>query len=237
MNELTLANLFGILKKSLIYIIIVSVLCAVGAFLYCKFIATPTYQAKVSFIGANSSGFASQTGEEDDDIKSADISASRQLILTYVDIFKTKDFYKVVKEKSDLNYSANQLRGMVSISQRTDNSLFIDVTVTCTDPKHAVQIAETIYECGDEYLVATLPNAYVKAIEDTDSVANKNYPVTSKTMTVAVVFGAVLVFAIAVVISVMDKTIKGEKDFVANYDIPILGNIPNFKAAAREERK
>ena len=39
------------------------------------------------------------------------------------------------------------------------------------------------------------------------------------------------------IINAMDKTIKGEKDFVANYDIPILGNIPNFKTAAREEKK
>ena len=49
--------------------------------------------------------------------------------------------------------------------------------------------------------------------------------------------GAVLVFAVAIIITVMDKTIKGEKNFVANYDIPILGNIPNFKVAAREENK
>ena len=53
----------------------------------------------------------------------------------------------------------------------------------------------------------------------------------------AVILGAVLVFAIAIIITVMDKTIKGENDFTANYDIPILGNIPNFKAAAREEKK
>ncbi|MBO5105816.1 MAG: hypothetical protein J6C29_02850, partial [Clostridia bacterium] len=61
MNELTLSNLLGILKKSLVYIIIVSILFAIGAYCYCKFIATPTYQAKISFIGANGSGFGIQT--------------------------------------------------------------------------------------------------------------------------------------------------------------------------------
>lgn len=240
MNELTLSGLLGILKKSIIYMIIVSIICAIGAFCYCKFIATPTYQARISFIGANSSGFASQKGEEGEetvDIKSSDISASRQLILTYVDLFKTKDFYRVVKENIDLNYSANQLKGMVNIAQRAENSLFIDVTVTSTDPKHAIKIAETIYECGDDFLVATLPNAYVKAIEDTDSIATKNYPVTSTIVMAAIVVGAALTFAVATIITIMDKTIKGEKDFMANYDIPILGNIPNFKAAAREEKK
>ena len=239
MNELTLSSLLGILKKCLVYMIIVSVLCAIGAYCYCKFIATPTYQTKISFLGANSSGFATTTGDEDDDIAigSADIAASRALILTYVDIFETNDFYKVVKENCGLDYSAKAIKGMVSISQRTENSLFIDVTVTSANPKHAIKIAETIFDIGDDYLSGMLPMAYVKAVEDTDSTATQNYPVTSTTMMAAIVLGAVLVFAVAIVITVMDKTIKGEKDFVANYDIPILGNIPNFKAAAREEKK
>lgn len=236
MNELTLSSLLGILRKSLIYIIIVSILCAIGAFCYCKFIATPTYQAKISFIGTNGRDFGVQT-EEDVSFNTTDISASRALILTYVGLFETRGFYEMVQEKCGLDYSASQLDGMVSVKQREESSLFIDVTVTSTNPKHAIKIAETIYEYGDDYLVETLEIAYVKAIEGTNSTAVQNYPVTSTTMMAAVVMGAVLVFAIAVIITVMDKTIKGEKDFVANYDIPILGNIPNFKAAAREEKK
>lgn len=237
MNELTLSSLLGILKKSMVYIIIVSILCAIGAFCFCKFIATPTYQAKISFIGANSSGFGIQTSEEDDYINTTDISASRALILTYVGLFKTSSFYDTIQKNCGLDYTATEISEMVDIVQREENSLFIDVTVTATNPKHAIKIAETIYEFGDDFLVSTLPMAYVKAIEDTNSTAVQNYPVTSTTMMAAIVLGAVLVFAAAIVISVMDKTIKGEKDFTANYDIPILGNIPNFKAAAREEKK
>ena len=124
---------------------------------------------------------------------------------------------------------------MVSVVQREQNSLFIDVTVTCANPEHAIKIAETIFEVGDDYLVSMFPNAYVKAIENTDSRAVQNYPNTPMT-TVSVAFiGGILVFIAAIVITLMDKTIKGEKDFSENYDIPILGNIPNFKAAAREE--
>ena len=237
MNELTLSNLLGILKKSLVYIIIVSILFAIGSYCYCKFIATPTYQAKISFIGANGSGFGIQTEEDDDFFTTTDISASRALILTYVGLFKTSGFYDMIQKECGLDYSSAQLSGMVSFVQREENSLFIDVTVTCTNPKHAIKIAETIYEFGDDYLVGQLPIAYVKAIEDTNSTAVQNYPVTSTTMMAAVILGAVLVFAIAIIITVMDKTIKGENDFTANYDIPILGNIPNFKAAAREEKK
>ena len=93
MTEINLSTLLSILKKSLIYIIMAAIVFTLGAFIFCEFIATPTYQAKISFIGANSSSFASQTGDDYGDIKTTDISASRALILTYVDIFKAEDFF------------------------------------------------------------------------------------------------------------------------------------------------
>lgn len=237
MNEINLSVLLNILKKRLIYIIMAAILFTLGAFVFCEYIATPTYQAKISFIGANSIGFASQTGEDDTDIKSTDISASRALILTYVDIFKAEDFFEVVAEKSKLEYTPKQLKQMVSVSQRSVDSLFIDVSVTSVDPEHAVKIAETIYECGDDYLAIYLPNAYVKAFEDTNSTTVQNYPNTPAFVLAAAFLGALLVFGAAFLFFIMDKTIKGEKDFAEKYDIPILGSVPNFKIAAREEKK
>lgn len=237
MNEINLSDLFKVFKKNLIYIIIAAIVFTIGAFAYCKFIAVPTFQANISFIGANSSGFASQTGEADSDIKATDISASRALILTYVDIFKAEDFFEIVAEKSKLDYTAKQLKQMVSVSQRSEDSLFIDIAVTATDPEHSIKIAETIYECGGDYLVTYLPNAYVKAFEDTNSTAVKNYPNTPSFVFAAAFLGALFAFAIAFIISIMDKTIKGEKDFTSRYDIPVLGTVLSFKVAAREEKK
>ena len=237
MEELTLSALLDIFKKCLIYIIIAVIVCAAGAFCYCEFVATPTYVAKVSFMGANSSGFGAQTSEDDNDIKSTDISASRAIILTYVELFKTTDFFEMVAERSGLEYSANKIKSMVNFSQRTENSLFIDVQVTSANPKEAIKIAETIYSCGGEYLSTLLPNAYIKAIEGTNSIARQNYPVTSSAMAISALVGAAFVFALSFIITIIDKAIKGEKDFEAKYDIPVLGYVPNFQSAAREENK
>ena len=237
MEELTLSGLLDIFKKCLIYIIIAVIVCAAGAFCYCEFIATPTYVAKVSFMGANSSGFGAQTSEGDTDIKSTDIAASRAIILTYIELFKTTDFFEMVVERSGLEYSANQIKSMVSFSQRTENSLFIDVQATSANPKEAIKIAETIYSCGGEYLSTLLPNAYIKAIEGTNSIARQNYPVTSSAMAISALVGAAFVFALSFIITIIDKAIKGEKDFEAKYDIPVLGYVPNFQSAAREENK
>lgn len=247
MNELTLSSLLGILKRSVVYIIIVAFLFAGGAYCFCKFIATPTYQAKASFIATNggiysedvdasqSSG-TSLTDSTESKISNTDYAASRNMLNTYIGLFKTRGLYTMLKEKTGLEYSAAQLKSMVQVVRRADDALFIDFTVTCTNKQHAILIADTIYEIGDEFIASKIPSAYVMGVEDSGSKAYQNYPVTFITVVVSAIVGGILVFIIAFTINILDKTIKGEKDFSANYDIPILGNIPNFKAAAREEK-
>ena len=136
-----------------------------------------------------------------------------------------------------LPYSPDALRGMVGVARRSEDELFIDFTVTCTNKEHAVIIANAVYETGGKYISTILPAAYVMPVEDSAGRAYQNYPTTMFTVVVWAFLGGVLVFIIAFIINFLDKTIKGEKDFSENYDIPILGNIPNFKAAAREENK
>lgn len=242
MNEFNMANLIGILRKCVWYMAAVAVIFAICAYAFCSFIAVPTYQSKISFIGTN--GGMSELSEEEmaqiTKINSADIAASLVLIPTFVDVFKEADLYEQVSEtvkKVGLDYTTTQIKSMVSVSARSEDSLYIDITVTTPNPKHSVIIAEAIYALGGDFVISKMPRAYVKEMGNTGGAATQNYPNTPITIILAAFLGAVFVFVIAIIINMMDKTIKGEKDFSANYDIPILGNIPNFKTAAREEKK
>ena len=239
MNEITLADFLAILKKCIVYVVIVAIFCAIGAFCFCKFIATPTYQAHISFISTNS-GFASYDQDMEtltSKISGTDVAASLQLMSTYVDLLCSRELYALVKEDTGLDYSEGDIKEMVSVVPRSQESLFIDVTVTATNPEHAIMIADSIYKIGGEYMASQITYAYIKAVDDSGNKAYQNYPNTSLTTLAAAVLGGGIVYIIALIISLMDKTIKGEKDFRDNYDIPILGNIPNFRLAAREEKK
>lgn len=247
MSELTLSSLLGILKKSVIYIVIAAILFAIGAYCFCKFIATPTYQAKTSFLATNGGLITEETLEDanassvesdiNNKLSNTDYSASRNMLKTYVGLFRTRDLYIKIKEKTQLDYSADKIKSMVNVVNRSDDTLFIDFTVTCENKQHAILIADAIYEIGDDFIAYWIPAGYVMPVENSANKAYQNYPVTFITVVAAAAIGGILVFVMAFTINVMDKTIKGEKDFSANYDIPILGNIPNFKAAAREEKK
>ncbi len=241
MNEFTIASLLGILRKCIWYMVIVAVVMAIAAYVFCAFVATPTYQSSVSFVATNK-GFGGENttttiaGDASNKITSADVAASLAMLNTYVGILQTGEMYEKLADELEMPYTARELSSMITVQSRNEQSLFIDVLVTSPNPVHSVQIANTFLELGDDYVVDCLPNAYMKAVQYSKG-AVQNYPNTFLTILLAVFLGVVAVYGIAILITAMDKTIKGENDFMSNYDIPLLGNIPNFKTAAKGEKK
>ncbi len=238
MNDFTLASLLKILQKCIWHMLVVAIVFGVAAYAFCTFMATPTYQASVSFVATNK-GFGDETMLMQENttskISSADVAASLALLNTYIDILCIPEMYEELEKEVDLNYTARELASMVEISPRSDDSLLLDVVVTSTNPVHSVEIANAFLKLGDDYVMKCIPNAYLKGVQHSSG-AVQNYPNPPLTIVVLMLFGAALVYGIAVLIHAMDNTIKGESDFTSNYDIPLLGNIPNFKTAIREER-
>ena len=234
MNELSLISILNIIKKQLWKICVVAVVAAMLAFFYCSYIATPVYRTKVSLLGSNG-GIATEI-DGAQTISSANITASLALINTYVGILSTDGIYEKTASACGLNYSANQLKSMISISARSEDSLFIDVSVSCTDKNHAVKIANTFLSLSADYIVSIMPNAYVSPLDPAKGVTQSS-PRTSFTVVLAAVAGAAAVVLIALIISLLDRTIKGEEDFTAKYTIPVLGTVPNFNLAVKETKR
>ena len=232
MNEISISSLISIAKKNLLVLISVTVVCAVAAFFASSYLLTPTYQSKVSFVATN--GGVGTSVQTTDKIGSADISASLAMVNTYVDILKTTNMYKQLANELNNDYTYNQLKKMITIQSRSEDSLFIDVFVTSPKPSESVRIANTFLELGEEYVAASMnePDKLLILQVEESSSAVKNYPNTTLNVLEAGFLGFAATFAIILVVFLLDKTIKGEKDFTQNYDIPVLGVIPYFKAAA-----
>lgn len=238
MNELSVTSLIAIARKCLWYLIAAVVVFSVAAFCFCSFIAKPTYQSKVSFVASNG-GVGTAIDNENNKIISSDIAASLGMVDTYVDVLNTRGAYVELSSAIGNKYKSAELKKMVSVSKRNEDSLFIDVVVTSPSPEDSVKIANAFLDLGENYVSQAMNEPSKKLVlkaEDCVS-AVQNYPNTAMTVLIAAFLGFVLVYAVAIVVSVMDRTIKGEKDFTEKYDIPILGSIPNFKMATKGERK
>ena len=221
MNEISLASIASIILHRIWIVIIVAVLCASLAFSYCAFIATPVYSARTSILVTNGGILT----EDTDSISTNDLSASIYMMNTCVDILKSQPIYKSLEEALGGKYSYKELKSGFSISKRDDENLFIDITFKSTNKDEAIQIVNTFTQLCPQSMA--IEAVIVKEMDMADS-ASKIYPQTLSSTAIFGILGAVISCVIIILVATLDQTIKDEEDFVENFDIPVLGAVPDF---------
>lgn len=107
-EEISLLELFSILRKRLGMIIGLSFLGFILSFIFTFFVATPQYSSTTQLL-------VSQT-ESNQTIQSGDISTNLQLINTYKDIIKGPVILDEVRGELDLDLTHNQLSEKIQIT-------------------------------------------------------------------------------------------------------------------------
>ena len=210
-------------------IILVAIICATATYGYCKIFITPSYSATASILVTNGAVTTSYE-ESTDKVSGSDISASLYLSYTVVDILNTPDIYKKVADSLGKDYQYQRLMSQSSIARRSEETLFIDITFSSTDPKEAMRIANKYVEVACEYIPEFIPSARAM-VASTAIKAMMTYPRTMRATSIAALVGAAVVYLIAFIIETFNRSIKGEEDFTANFDVPLLGSVPDFENA------
>ena len=226
-KTINIMDLVMLAWQKLWIIVIAAVVCAAGAFGYCKFFLTPSYSATASVLvtnGAVTTSYEDTTGK----IASSDISASLYLSYTVVDILNTPDIYKKVADQLGDKYNYQSLMNTSSVARRSEDTLFIDVTFSSTDPKEAMRIANKFVTTACDYIPGFIPSANAN-VASTAIKAVMTYPRTLMTTGVAGVFGAVAAYVVLFIIESTNRAIKGEEDFANTFDVPLLGAVPDFE--------
>lgn len=228
-KTINIIDMLMLALRRLWILILVAAICASSAFAYCKFFVTPTYSATASILVTNGAVTTSYD-ETTDKVSGSDITASLYLAYTVVDILNTPDIYKKVADSLGENYNYQQLMNSSSIARRTEDTLFIDVKFTSTDPKEAMRIANKYVEVACGYIPEYIPSSRAMIA----STAIKSVMVSPRmvmTTFVAGLLGAIVAYVVLFIIESLNRSVKGEEDFTANFDVPLLGTVPDFENA------
>ncbi len=237
MNEFNFMSLLKTILNKLWLILLIAVVAASVTFTYLTFFVTPTYRSTGSFITSNggiSNTPTNNTSSGTSFYKSSDLSSSLQLKATYIRILQTDSLYKRIAEKIGNGYTYKTLKNSITITNSNEDDLFIDIAVVDTNKQNASKIANCFLEEGSLFIKEFLPDSYVKPM-DSASNAVKNYPTPIRDSVLVFLASAVIVVLILALIQNFDDTIKDEEDFRSRYKYPILGIVPDFSAAAKEE--
>ncbi len=239
MNNISLISLLKLALKHIYALILAGVVFAAIAFSYCKFVAVPKYSATGSVLVTNGSIIndtqsSATSSTSSRNISYTDINASLQLADTINDILNTNDIYKELSNEDGNRYTYSNLKSRSSVKRRSTDLLFIDVTFVASTPEEALRLANKFLNLTPDYVKDYIPSANTAIATQPDR-AGKTYPRTSLYTMTAGLCGVILAYAVVYIISLTNNSIKDEDDIVNHYDIPVLGNVPDFANAKSKE--
>ncbi len=222
--------IWDVLRRNLIFIIVATMVFAIGAFVYTKVFVTKRYTSKMSlYVETNY-----EINESDKDSQKVvqsmnETSFARRMVATCVKLLDTNTFYTELSEQLDNDYTPGQLKSMISYVVDDEKTIEIfDVQVTSNSPNESKRVADEFAKVAPGRISDITKNITLKLADPGQVPVNPSYPHTTKNVILAAGIALLLSLIIAFVRHFADKKIKYSEEMTEIYDIPVLAAIPNF---------
>lgn len=157
-KDLELNSIFMALLRRKWVILGVSLIGAVFFYAYSALFITPVYRATVSFYISNTSNADVQM------LTNSDVSASENLVDTYVYILSSNTVLDAIAAKSGLDFNGSALREMVTVSPISGTGL-CKVEVLSPEPQLSADAASAIARYAPEEVASIVEGSSVKVVE------------------------------------------------------------------------
>lgn len=214
-TNITIQRILVIVLQRIKFIILLTLVCMLSFFLYSKFFITPMYSTSAMLYVQNYNA-KSQSNQENGKIFSSDISGSASLAEAYIVFLKNSD-------------SITSLYNGCNVSI-TNDSFFITVTVSGSDPQTCANVANQICETAGDVFADRFAYGQIDIVRfakapDPDAPYEPN---NLKNALIGLVIGLVASVLISILLELIDLTVKPDDDLQEMYDIPIFAEIPDF---------
>lgn len=236
MQDISVFILFRIALKRIWALALAFVIAAAAVFSYCEFVVEPVYGANSSIIVTNGAVVTSESDANSQKVLGSDIQASLLLADSVVDMLKTPDIYKYLARKLGGDIEYKDLMARTSVARRGEETLFIDISYVDNDPQQAIKVANLFASASCDYVAEFISKANPKIVSSADK-ASLVSPRTFRNTVLSGIIAAFVVYAVFVLLEILNNTVKGEEDFTSRYNIPLLGSVPDFEEARKAKSR
>lgn len=219
-KEIDLRVVFGVLRKNIIPLILVTVIFAAGFFLYSKMFITKQYQASATLIVNNLS-------KDKTVVSNTELTAAANLADVYAIIIKSDTVLQPVIDDLKLNMSYEALSKAISVST-INSTQVITVSMQHEDAEYAKKIIAEVVKVAPPIIQDKVEAGSVKVISEA-RVSNNGNPVSpnsSRNALIGALIGLVITLAVVFIQEFTNNTFKTEEDISKSLGIPLLGIIP-----------
>ena len=222
--EIDLLKLAQVLLKKARFIIVITLLVAIAAFGITYYFITPQYTA-TAMMYVNNSSISVGTSLS---ISSAELTAAKSLVDTYIVILKSRTTLEEIIEKDDLEYSYEQLYEMID-SEAVNSTEIFNVDVTSTDPQEAEKIANTVAEILPDRIASIVDGSDVRIVDYAVIPSERTSPSYTLNTVIGALVGFVLAAAVVILRYLFDDQIHEEDYLTQTYPgIPLLAVVPDM---------
>ena len=216
-----LLHIVKALWKRVWIIVLCGILGAGALFSYSAFVLSPQYASSIMLYVNNNVSIGNMT------ITTSQITAAQSLVKTYTEILKTRTTLEMVIESAGVDYTYQQLVGMIEAAPANETEI-MKVTVTTNDPYVSAEIAKSIAEVLPRRLNQIIDGASMEVVDDAIPNLEKVAPSVTNYTFVGLLLGVLLSAVAVAVIAMLDDTIHDEEYVIHTYDYPILAKVPNL---------
>lgn len=224
-----LQRLVGAVLSKIWLVALVPVACAIATFLGTFYFITPQYSASSMFY-VNNSNFS--IGDASLSISSSDITASKNLVNSYIVILKTRETLNDVADYAGVDISYEKLGGMISASSVSSTEIF-RVTVTSPDPLQATKIANAVEEILPRRIKTIIEGTSAKVVDTAVVPVKPSSPDYINNTIIGFLVGLVATLGLIVLKEIFDVKIRAEDDITTSCSYPILASVPDMAAPGK----
>lgn len=228
MRDITINDILKMLLAHIKLIVIVSVVLALGAYIYADNFIQKTYSSSTMIcIMTNSTTMVDSETDDDGRMSSNSISASQNLAENISIMFSGASEIKAIRPAG---YS-------VSVAQ-VQESNFMRITVSGADSQVCADTANAVRNAAPEVVEKYYKGGEAIPFGD-PAVAPSSHssPNATRYAMFGFIAGLVISVLISIILEVIDTTIKSSDDLYKMYDIPVFAEIVDFDSEGGVKKK
>ena len=225
--EIDLWELFQILLKNWLWILLSTLGCAILGLLITMFLITPKYRAEATMIvNTRQDQTATVTNDQ--------ITSAQKLVDTYSIIIRSRRVIDPIMEKLNIEADYESFVKNIIVESVNDTQV-MSIQVENKDPEIALQVVQEIVDRAPGAIISTVEAGSVNVVSE--PYVNAEEPVSPsklKNIAITAFIGLFISSGTFLLIAFLDNTFKSEEDIQKQLGLVTIGIIPTTESCKKK---
>ena len=214
-------QLFKVLWKKKIAIILTAIVAALLAFGVSSFILTPEYSSttRIYVVNRNQSENAGLTNQ--------DLQAGTYLVKDYKEIILSQDVLEKVISNLKLEKTVKALSKKIQVTVPVDTRI-VSIAVKDAQPEEASRIANALREVASEKIISVTRVSDVTTLEEARPALTPSSPNIRRNTALAFLVGGAVMVVSVLLFELLDDRVKRPEDVEEVMHVALLGIVPDL---------